>query len=84
MAKNEADDTTDQAWGDCERCGEKNCVMVCHVDRLRGAREFMYLGAEGMKDVQLFANSVAEGNIGVACTECGHTEGVTSDTEFLK
>ena len=71
-------------WGDCERCGEKDCVMVCHVDRLRGEEEFKYLGAPGMKDVQLFSNSVAEGNIGVACTECGHTIGVTSNTEFLR
>ena len=79
MAQNEA--AEEKLWGDCERCGEENCVMVCHVDRLRGEEEFKFLGAEALKDVQIFENSIAEGGLDVACTKCGHAYGSTKEED---
>ena len=70
MAQNE---TETKVWGDCERCGEENCVMPCHVERLHGEEDFLFRGAldEPFRGIA----EVAEAHIGLGCAKCGFAGG---------
>ena len=66
-------EATENCWGDCERCGSENCVMVCHVERLKGEERFQFRGA--LEEPFRGIAEVAEAGLDMACTKCGFAYG---------